>query len=253
MMEYDARSRTTLRSPNVERGEAQPTTAVPRAACPVCSRTYTGGKGTARRCGEPRRKRLDLPQIGTVTNYTIITRCNTGPDRTEPSHGARDGSTHRVVLAITTARHTNDDVRIGCASLRCGVRRREGRNDARARAISSVGCDRRARRDRPTREPDLLMTTHGADDIPSSDGRSAMVRQHRQTEVQMLLESSPVALTDAGSRAKRTHLCRQLRLRGRSGVSFVQNIDALGAWPPSVTPTSRWTRVGAVRKRGSAC
>lgn len=86
--------------------------------CPVCARTYTGGKGfcpidTLELTEE---HEVDLPQTGTLTNYTIITPIQyPGQTETEPFarvHVLLDGVD--VVLGYQPLLDTpNDEVRIG--------------------------------------------------------------------------------------------------------------------------------------------
>ena len=86
--------------------------------CPECGRTYTSGKAfcpidTIELTGE---HEVDLPQTGTLTNYTIITPIQyPGQTETEPFarvHVLLDGVD--VVLGYQPLLDTpNDDVRIG--------------------------------------------------------------------------------------------------------------------------------------------
>jgi uncharacterized OB-fold protein len=86
--------------------------------CPLCDRTYTGGKGycpiDALELTEEHE--VDLPQVGVVTNYTIITPIQyPGQTETEPFarvHVLLDGVD--VVLAYQPLIEVpNDQVRIG--------------------------------------------------------------------------------------------------------------------------------------------
>jgi uncharacterized OB-fold protein len=86
--------------------------------CPVCARTYTGGKGycpiDAIELTEAHE--VELPQIGTVSNYTIITPVQyPGQTETEPFarvHVLLDGID--VVLGFQSLVDVpNSDVRIG--------------------------------------------------------------------------------------------------------------------------------------------
>src|SRR6267143_3157192 len=86
--------------------------------CPVCARTYTGGKGycPVDAVELTPEHEIDLPQIGTVTNYTIITPVKY-PGQTETDPFARvhvwlDGTD--AVLGYQELLDTpNGDVRIG--------------------------------------------------------------------------------------------------------------------------------------------
>ena len=120
MMEYDAA--ITYRTPvtaNVERAEAATNEGrFLGLRCPVCSRTYTGGKGycPVDAVELTPEHEVDLPQVGTVTNYTIITPVQyPGQTETEPFsrvHVWLDGTD--VVLGYQPLLDTpNDDVRIG--------------------------------------------------------------------------------------------------------------------------------------------
>jgi acetyl-CoA acetyltransferase len=76
---------------------------------------------------------------------------------------------------------------------------------------------------------------HGADDIAIVGWSiSPMVRNTDKTEVQMLLEVITGAVTDAGiTRADVDFTCAgSCDYVAGQAFSFVQNIDALGAWPP---------------------
>ncbi len=86
--------------------------------CPECGRTYTGGKGycPVDALELTREHELDLPQRGTVTNYTIITPVQyPGQTETEPFarvHVWLDDTD--VILGYQPLLDTpNDDVRIG--------------------------------------------------------------------------------------------------------------------------------------------
>ena len=86
--------------------------------CPVCGRTYTGGRGycPVDSVALGREHEVDLPQQGTITNYTIITPVQyPGQTETEPFarvHVWLDDTD--VVLGYQPLLDTaNDDVRIG--------------------------------------------------------------------------------------------------------------------------------------------
>jgi uncharacterized OB-fold protein len=86
--------------------------------CPVCSRTYTGGKGYCPVDTLPltEEHEVDLPQRGTTTNFTIVTPIQyPGQTETEPFarvHVWLDGTD--VVLGYQPLIDVaNDDVRIG--------------------------------------------------------------------------------------------------------------------------------------------
>jgi len=120
MMEYDAAiTYNTPVTPNVERAErATDEGRFLGLRCPVCARTYTGGKGycPVDAVELTPEHEIDLPQVGTVTNYTIITPVQY-PGQTETDPFARvhvwlDGTD--VVLGYQPLLDTpNDDVRIG--------------------------------------------------------------------------------------------------------------------------------------------
>jgi uncharacterized OB-fold protein len=120
MMDYNAS--ITYRTPiteNTERAEAA--TEEGRflgLRCPICGRTYTGGKGY---CPIDTIEltvadEVDLPQTGVVTNFTIITPIQyPGQTETEPFarvHVLLDGSDvvmgYQVLIEVP-----NDEVRIG--------------------------------------------------------------------------------------------------------------------------------------------
>lgn len=120
MMEYDAAITYNTPVPaNVERAEAASNTGrFLGLRCPVCARTYTGGKGycPVDSVELTPEHEIDLPQVGTVTNYTIITPVQyPGQTETEPFarvHVWLDGTD--VVLGYQALLDTlNDDVRIG--------------------------------------------------------------------------------------------------------------------------------------------
>jgi uncharacterized OB-fold protein len=86
--------------------------------CPVCARTYAGGRGYCPVDAVELKSEheVDLPQVGTVTNYTIITPVQyPGQTETEPFarvHVWLDGTD--VVLGYQPLLDTpNADVRIG--------------------------------------------------------------------------------------------------------------------------------------------
>jgi uncharacterized OB-fold protein len=120
MMEYDAAiTYNTPVTPNVMRAEqATDEGRFLGLRCPVCARTYTGGKGYCPVDAVELRPEheVDLPQVGTVTNYTIITPVQyPGQTETEPFarvHVWLDGTD--VVLGYQPLLDTpNTDVRIG--------------------------------------------------------------------------------------------------------------------------------------------
>jgi uncharacterized OB-fold protein len=120
MMDYDATITYRIpTTPNVERAEkASAEGRFLGLKCPICDRTYTGGRGycpidsielTAEH-------EVDLPQKGVITNYTIITPTPyPGQTATEPFsrvHVWLDGVD--VVLGYQTLLDVpNEDVRIG--------------------------------------------------------------------------------------------------------------------------------------------
>ena len=155
MMNYDAAiTYKTPVTPNVERAEkATEEGRFLGLRCPVCARTYTGGKGY---CPVDAVELLpehevDLPQVGTVTNYTIITPVQyPGQTETEPFarvHVWLDGTD--VVLGYQALLDTpNADVRIGMRVAAMWASEAE-KQDADARAESNlVGW-------MPTGEPDV--------------------------------------------------------------------------------------------------
>jgi uncharacterized protein len=86
--------------------------------CPECGRTYTGGKGYCPidAIALTSEHEVDLPQSGTVTNYTIITPVQyPGQTETEPFariHVLLDGTD--VVLGFQVpVEVANDEIRIG--------------------------------------------------------------------------------------------------------------------------------------------
>ena len=120
MMEYDAAiTYNTPVTANVERSEqATEEGRFLGLKCPVCGRTYTGGKGycPVDAVELTPEHEVDLPQRGTVTNYTIITPVQyPGQTETEPFsrvHVWLDDSD--VVLGYQALLDTpNADVRIG--------------------------------------------------------------------------------------------------------------------------------------------
>jgi hypothetical protein len=120
MMEYDAAiTYNTPVTANVERSErATEEGRFLGLRCPVCGRTYTGGKGycPVDAVELTPEHEVDLPQRGTVTNYTIITPVQyPGQTETEPFarvHVWLDDTD--VVLGYQALLDTpNDDVRIG--------------------------------------------------------------------------------------------------------------------------------------------
>jgi acetyl-CoA acetyltransferase len=79
------------------------------------------------------------------------------------------------------------------------------------------------------------MTEHNGDDIAIVGWSiSPMVRNTDKTEVQMLLEVITGAVTDAGITRKEVDFtcAGSCDYVAGQAFSFVQNIDALGAWPP---------------------
>ena len=88
-----------------------------------------------------------------------------------------------------------------------------------------------SRRPRP-REQDPVMPN--PDDIAIIGWSvSPMVRNTDKTEVQMLLEVITGAVTDAGITAEVDFTCAgSCDYVAGQAFSFVQNIDAIGAWPP---------------------
>jgi uncharacterized OB-fold protein len=120
MMEYDAAiTYNTPVTPIVERSErATEQGRFLGLRCPVCGRTYTGGKGycPVDAVELTPEHEVDLPQRGTVTNYTIVTPIQyPGQTETEPFarvHVWLDDTD--VVLGYQALLDTpNDDVRIG--------------------------------------------------------------------------------------------------------------------------------------------
>src|SRR5580693_6620145 len=92
----------------------------------------------------------------------------------------------------------------------------------------------RCRRPDP-REQDQLMASRSQDDIAIIGwGMSPMERHTAKTETQMLLEVVTGAVGDAGiSRAEVDFTCAgSCDYVAGQAFSFVQNTDAIGAWPP---------------------
>jgi len=120
MMDYNASITYTLPvTPNAARAEkANEEGRFLGLKCPVCGRTYTGGKGYCPVDAIELRSEheVDLPQHGTITNYTIITPVQyPGQTETEPFarvHVWLDGTD--VVLGYQPLLETpNADVHIG--------------------------------------------------------------------------------------------------------------------------------------------
>ena len=120
MMDYNASITYTLPvTPNAKRAEeANDEGRFLGLKCPVCGRTYTGGKGycPVDALELTREHEVDLPQRGTITTYTIITPVQyPGQTETEPFsrvHVWLDGTD--VVLGYQPLLDTpNEDVRIG--------------------------------------------------------------------------------------------------------------------------------------------
>jgi len=120
MMDYNASITYTLPvTPNAQRAEqANEEGRFLGLRCPVCGRTYTGGRGYCPVDSVPLgpEHEVDLPQQGTITNYTIITPVQyPGQTETEPFarvHVWLDDTD--VVLGYQPLLDTpNDDVRIG--------------------------------------------------------------------------------------------------------------------------------------------
>jgi uncharacterized OB-fold protein len=120
MMDYHASITYTLPvTPNAKRAEqANEEGRFLGLKCPVCGRTYTGGRGycpvDSVALGPDHE--VDLPQVGTITNYTIITPVQyPGQTETEPFarvHVWLDDTD--VVLGYQPLLDTsNDDVRVG--------------------------------------------------------------------------------------------------------------------------------------------
>ena len=158
MMEYDAEIAYRIPiTPNVERAEAAGKQGrFLGLRCPICSRTYTGGRGfcpidaielTAEH-------EVDLPQTGVVTNYTIITPTQyPGQTATEPFsrvHVWLDDTD--VVLGYQTlhrrAERGHPHRHAGQGDLGRD-RNREPRQPARRGRPHRLPADRRARRHRP--------------------------------------------------------------------------------------------------------
>ena len=200
--------------------------------CPVCGRVYTGGKGycpidavelTAEH-------EVDLPQTGTITNYTIVTPVQyPGQTETEPfARVHRPARRHRRGPRLPAAhrRSRRPTCASACASPRCGRRRARrsttGAHGRRLRQPRRLDPDRRTRRRRPRpREQDLLMAATTPTTSPSSAGRRRRwCAAPTKTETQLLLEVITDALEPLGlTRADVDFTCaRQLRLHRRPGV-----------------------------------
>ncbi len=120
MMDYNASITYTLPvTANVKRAEeANDEGRFLGLKCPICGRTYTGGKGycPVDAIELTRDYEVDLPQVGTVTSYTIITPVQyPGQTETEPfsrAHVWLDDTD--VVLGYQTLVDVpNADVRVG--------------------------------------------------------------------------------------------------------------------------------------------
>ncbi len=85
--------------------------------------------------------------------------------------------------------------------------------------------------------------------------QTPMVRHTDKSETQLLMEAITAALTPLGlTRADVDFTCLGScdYITGQA-FSFVSNLDAIGAWPPTGTRTSRWTVPGRSTRRGSGC
>jgi uncharacterized OB-fold protein len=153
MMEYDASIDYTLPVPkNVQRAEeATEQGRFLGLRCPICNRTYTGGRGFCPIDSvelTPEHE-VDLPHTGTLTTYTIVTPTPyPGQTMTEPFsrvHVWLDGTD--VVLGYQTLLDVaNEDIRIGMRVK--AVWDTEGKHSDNPRAEGSlVGFT-------PTGEPD---------------------------------------------------------------------------------------------------
>jgi uncharacterized OB-fold protein len=120
MMDYNASITYTLPvTPNAARAEqANEEGRFIGLKCPVCGRTYTGGRGycPVDSVALGPEHEVELPQRGTITNYTIITPVQyPGQTETEPFarvHVWLDDTD--VVLGYQPLLDTpNDDVHIG--------------------------------------------------------------------------------------------------------------------------------------------
>ena len=157
MMEYNASITYRIPvTPNVERAEqASEEGRFLGLRCPVCSRTYTGGRGYCPidAIELTSEHEVDLPQRGTVTNYTIITPMQY-PGQTETEPFARVhvlARRHRRRARRTSRSSTlpNDDVRIGMrVTAVWDVRAREKADPWRNAEGGLVGW-------MPTGEPDV--------------------------------------------------------------------------------------------------
>src|SRR5262249_9721304 len=86
--------------------------------CPVCGRTYTGGRGycPVDSVALTEAHEVDLPQTGTLTNYTVILPVQY-PGQTEPEPFARVhvllDDTDVILGYQTLIEVPNDEIRIG--------------------------------------------------------------------------------------------------------------------------------------------
>ena len=198
MMDFDASityrqtvSPNALRAIDASRGQQ-----LIGLRCPICGRTYTGGRGfcpvDAVELGPEHE--VELSQTGTVTNYTIITPVQyPGQTETEPFVRAMvlldpaedDGAATGPDIGADRSRDVilgyqplldmpGDEVRVGMRVTRAvasagGARTGLGGHGRHYRIPGRLDAHRRARRQRPRpREPDLLMSTtdhSGPDDI----------------------------------------------------------------------------------------
>ena len=268
MMDYNASITYTVPvTPNAERARSRPTRrAVPRAEVPgVRSHLHGRARATARstRSSSPDEHEVDLPQVGVVTNYTIITPVQyPGQTETEPFarvHVWLDDTD--VILGYqplsTSPTPTSASA---CGSPRSGrPRPRRPTSHPPPRAASSAGC--------PTGEPDVDDPDPRGQDpadgpnAPTTSRSSAgtispMVRRTDKTEAQLLLE-----VDHRRGRRRRHHPRARSTSRARAAAT---------TWPArrsrscrtstpsargrrSATRTSRWTARGRCTRRGSGC
>ena len=219
--------------PNVDAGRAgQRRGPLPRPAVPgVRAHLHRrqgllpGRRGRAR----PSEHEVDLPQTGTITNFTIITPVQyPGQTETEPFarvHVLLDGTDVVLGYQPLHRRARTTDVRVGMRVAAVWASEAE-KDDLGVHAAegSLLGWmptgEPDVRRPRP-REQDLLMAATAPTTSRSSAGRiSPMVRHTDKTETQMLLEviTGAVDRRRHHPRRRRLHLRRQLRLHRRPGV-----------------------------------
>ena len=267
MMDYNASITYTL--PVTAERRSAPSRPTTRAGSSACGARSAGAptpaaRATARstRSSSTREHEVDLPQPGTITNYTIITPMQY-PGQTETEPFARVhvlARRHRRRCSATSRCSTspNDDVRIGMrvAAVWASEAEKADLASERRGQPPRLDADRRARRRRPRpREQDPVMPTlrrhrdhrleHLADgaqhrqdrspDAARGDHRRGRGRRHHPPA----RSTSPAPAAATTSPARRSRSCR------------TSTPSAPGR--RSATRTSRWTARGRCTRRGSGC